>query len=304
MPTLTIRPSTAADLPALTDIYGHAVAQGTGTFELDCPDEAEMARRRDDVLAKGLPWLVTELGGQVAGYAYATPFRPRPAYRYCVEDSIYLHPDAQGRGIGRWLLAELVARCEAAGARQMLAVIGDSANAASIAAHAALGFEHCGSLHAAGWKFSRWLDVSRYRSKTLATWAAVLGGTLGLHRFYLHGWRDLPGWLFPVPTLFGLAGVQRMRAFGQDDGMASLLIPVLGLMISVAMLTAIVYGLTPDAKWDERYNRGQTPRPTGWAPVLAVITALLLGASVLMGTVAFSGQRFFEWQAERSSSGS
>ena len=136
------------------------------------------------------------------------------------------------------------------------------------------------------------------RSKSLATWLAVIGGTLGLHRFYLHGWRDLPGWLFPLPTLFGLAGLQRMRAFGQDDRVAWVLIPVLGLMISIAMLTAIVYGLTPDEKWDARHNPGQPPQATGWTPVLGVIVALLLGASALMGTVAFGMQHFFEWQLE------
>ena len=139
------------------------------------------------------------------------------------------------------------------------------------------------------------------RSKSLATWLAVIGGTLGLHRFYLHGWRDLPGWLFPLPTLLGLAGVQRMRAFGQDDRVAWVLIPVLGLMISIAMLTAIVYGLTPDEKWAARHNPGQPPQPTGWTPVLGVIVALLLGASVLMGTVAFGMQHFFEWQLEAAS---
>jgi hypothetical protein len=139
------------------------------------------------------------------------------------------------------------------------------------------------------------------RSKSLATWLAVIGGTLGLHRFYLHGWRDLPGWLFPLPTLLGLAGVQRMRAFGQDDRVAWVLIPVLGLMISIAMLTAIVYGLTPDDKWAARHNPGQPPQPTGWTPVLGVIVALLLGASVLMGTVAFGMQHFFEWQLEAAS---
>jgi hypothetical protein len=140
--------------------------------------------------------------------------------------------------------------------------------------------------------------VSHYRSKTLATWIAVLVGPLGPHRFYLHGWRDLQGWLYPVPTLLGLAGLQRMRVFGQDDRVAWLLIPLLGLMISLAMLTAIVYGLTPDDKWAARHNPDLPLRPTGWGPILGVITALLLGASVLMGTVAFSGQRFFEWQLE------
>ena len=136
------------------------------------------------------------------------------------------------------------------------------------------------------------------RSKSLATWLAVIGGTLGLHRFYLYGWRDLPGWLYPLPTLLGLAGVQRMRAFGQDDRVAWVLIPMLGLTISIAMLTAIVYGLTPDDKWAARHNPGQPPQPTGWTPVLGVIVALLLGASVLMGTVAFGMQHFFEWQLE------
>jgi phosphinothricin acetyltransferase len=158
-PALLIRPSTPADLPAITAIYAEAVLNGTGTFELDPPDEAEMARRRDDVLSKGLPWLVAESGAQVLGYAYANHFRPRRAYRFCLEDSIYLHPDARGRGVGRLLLTELVGRCEAAGARQMLAVIGDAANAGSIGVHAALGFEHTGVLKAAGWKFDRWLDV-------------------------------------------------------------------------------------------------------------------------------------------------
>jgi L-amino acid N-acyltransferase YncA len=158
-PDLLIRPSTAADLPAITAIYGWNVLHGTGTFELDAPDEPEMARRRDDVLAKGLPWLVAERNGAVQGYAYANHFRPRRAYRFCVEDSVYLADDAKGRGLGRLLLAELMARCEAAGARQMLAVIGDSANLGSIGVHRTLGFEPVGVMKAAGWKFDRWLDV-------------------------------------------------------------------------------------------------------------------------------------------------
>ena len=156
---LTIRPSTDADLAAVTAIYADNVLNGTGTFELDPPDAAEMARRRSEVLSRGLPWLVAEQAGQVLGYAYANHFRPRKAYRFCLEDSIYLHADARGRGLGRLLLGELLARCEAAGARQMLAVIGDAANAGSIGVHAALGFEHTGVLKASGWKFGRWLDV-------------------------------------------------------------------------------------------------------------------------------------------------
>lgn len=156
---MLLRPSTEADLTAITTIYAHHVLHGTGTFELEAPDQAEMARRRADVVGKGLPWLVAEDAGRVLGYAYANHFRPRRAYRFCVEDSIYLAPDAQGRGIGRLLLAELLARCEAAGARQMVAVIGDAANAGSIGVHRALGFEHTGVLKASGWKFDRWLDV-------------------------------------------------------------------------------------------------------------------------------------------------
>jgi L-amino acid N-acyltransferase YncA len=156
---LLIRPSAEADLPALARIYGHAVLHGTGTFELEAPDEAEMARRRDAVLANGLPWLVAERDGQVLGYAYANHFRPRRAYRFCVEDSIYLDEAARGHGVGRMLLAELLAQCAARGARQMLAVIGDSANAGSIGVHRACGFEDTGVLKAAGWKFDRWLDV-------------------------------------------------------------------------------------------------------------------------------------------------
>lgn len=156
---LTIRPSRDIDLPAITAIYACAVRHGTGTFELEAPDEAETERRRQDVLAKGLPWLVAELGGRVVGYAYANHFRPRPAYRFCLEDSIYLDPGVHGRGIGRSLLAELVARCQARGARQMLAVIGDSANRGSIGVHRALGFTPVGLLEATGWKFERWVDV-------------------------------------------------------------------------------------------------------------------------------------------------
>jgi phosphinothricin acetyltransferase len=159
MTHLLIRPSTPADLAAVTAIYGWNVRHGTGTFEVEPPDEDDMARRRNDVLAKGLPWLVIEHDGVVRGYAYANQFRPRPAYRFCLEDSVYLAADATGCGFGRLLLAELLARCEAAGARQMLAVIGDSANAGSIGVHRALGFAHVGTIAAAGWKFERWLDV-------------------------------------------------------------------------------------------------------------------------------------------------
>ena len=143
----------------MTRIYAHHVQHGTGTFELDAPDEPEMARRRAEVLGKGWPWLVAAQGAEVLGFAYASPFRVRRAYRFCVEDSIYLDPRAVGRRTGRLLLAELVARCQQLGARQMVAVIGDSANAASIGLHRSLGFEPSGVLSAAGWKLERWLDV-------------------------------------------------------------------------------------------------------------------------------------------------
>ncbi|MBC8058991.1 MAG: N-acetyltransferase [Rhizobiales bacterium] len=157
--TLLIRPSTTADLPAITAIYAWNVLNGTGTFELEAPDLTEMTRRRDDVLGKGLPWLAAERAGLVLGYAYANHFRPRKAYRFCLEDSVYLAADAQGQGLGRLLLAELLSRCEAIGARQMLAVIGDSKNLGSVGVHRTLGFEHIGVMKSAGWKFGRWLDV-------------------------------------------------------------------------------------------------------------------------------------------------
>ena len=140
--------------------------------------------------------------------------------------------------------------------------------------------------------------MTRYRSKAWATWIALLGGTLGLHRLYLYGVRDVAGWLHPLPTLAGLAGVIRLRELGQDDRLAWLLLPLLGLMVSIAMLTAIVYGLTADEKWDARHIPGQPGRATAWGPVLGVILALLIGGIALMGTVAYGGQKFFEWQLE------
>jgi L-amino acid N-acyltransferase YncA len=171
---IVVRPSTAADVDAITRIYAWNVLNGSGTFEIEPPDRLEIERRRADVLAKGLPWLVLESAGTVAGYAYAGPFRPRPAYRFCLEDSVYLAPESAGRGFGRLLLAELLARCEAAGARQMLAVIGDSANAASIGLHRALGFVPAGTIRSAGWKFDRWLDVV-IMQKTLGPGDATAG---------------------------------------------------------------------------------------------------------------------------------
>lgn len=138
------------------------------------------------------------------------------------------------------------------------------------------------------------------KSKTLATWTALIGGAFGLHRFYLHGRRDPWGWLFPLPTLFGLHGVWRMREYGQDDRLAWVLLPALGLVIAVAMLSAIVYGLTPDETWDARHNAGIASSRSGWGAVLGVVFALMLGAGVLMATIAFSAQRWFESQAGSS----
>jgi len=136
----------------------------------------------------------------------------------------------------------------------------------------------------------------RYRSKTVATWLGVIAGALGAQRFYLHGARDRVGWLHPLPTLAGLWGAWRMHSLGQDDRLAWVLVPVLGVMLSIAMLQAIVAALTPDAAWDARYNPAHPARQTRWGPILGAIVALMAGGIVLMGTIAFTGQRFFEWQ--------
>jgi uncharacterized membrane protein YhdT len=142
--------------------------------------------------------------------------------------------------------------------------------------------------------------MAYYKSKTVATWLALLGGSLGLHRLYLAGWRDVLAWLHPLPTLAGLVGVRRMFELGQDDRLAWLLLPLLGLMLAQAALCAIVYGLTPDERWDARHNTGGPVHATGWGPVLGVIAALVIGAIALMATVAFSGQRYFEWQVDEA----
>jgi phosphinothricin acetyltransferase len=155
----SIRPSQDRDLPAITAIYGHHVLHGTGTFETTPPTLEDMAARRADVLGKQLPYLVMEDGGKVVGFAYCQWFKPRPAYRFSAEDSIYMHPEVAGRGLGKVLLAELVAQAEAAGIRRLIAVIGDSGNAGSIGVHKALGFEQVGVIKSCGWKFGRWLDI-------------------------------------------------------------------------------------------------------------------------------------------------
>ena len=154
-----IRHSTEADLPQITRIYAHHVLHGTGTFETTPPTEQDMASRRADVLSKGLPYLVLEDGSGVIGFAYCNWFKPRPAYRFSAEDSIYLANEATGKGFGRLLLKELMAQSERAGVRKLLAVIGDSANQGSIGVHRSAGFVHVGVLTSCGWKFDRWLDV-------------------------------------------------------------------------------------------------------------------------------------------------
>ncbi len=138
----------------------------------------------------------------------------------------------------------------------------------------------------------------RYRSKTLAAWLAIVAGALGLHRFYLHGRTDALGWAHAPITALGLLGVERMSRLGQDDRLAWLLIPLLGLMLSQAMLCAIVNALMPDERWDARYNAGQPMQATRWGAVLAAVAALAIGGVVLIGTIAFSVQKFFEWQLE------
>lgn len=156
---LVARASTEADLDAITAIYAENVLTGTGTFEVATPSRDEMTARRKGVLALGLPWLVAEIDGVVVGFAYAAPFRTRSAYRYTVEDSIYVLSSAHGKGVGKALLISLIDACETLGIRQMLGVIGDSANAASIALHEACGFRHMGAIEGVGWKFDHWLDV-------------------------------------------------------------------------------------------------------------------------------------------------
>jgi L-amino acid N-acyltransferase YncA len=157
--SMTLRAAAAEDLDAVTTIYAHHVRTGTATFEIDPPDTGEMERRWREITAQGLPYLVAVADGKVLGYAYAGPYRPRPAYRFTLEDSIYVHADARGRGIGRALLARLIDDAERAGARQMIAVIGDANNDPSIRLHAALGFDRVGLLSSVGNKFGRWLDV-------------------------------------------------------------------------------------------------------------------------------------------------
>ena len=158
MTTIPIRPAGRRDIAAITRIYEHAVRHGTASFEIEPPDEKEIARRYEALRAGSYPYLVAELGGAIAGYAYAGPYRARPAYHWSVEDSIYIAPQSQRRGIGRALLEQLIVEAEAGGFRQMIAVIGDSTNAGSIELHRAAGFRMVGTFDNVGFKFGRWLD--------------------------------------------------------------------------------------------------------------------------------------------------
>jgi L-amino acid N-acyltransferase YncA len=155
----TIRPSRDQDLPAITAIYAHHVLNGTGTFETVPPSAEDMAARRADVLGKELPYLVAEEDGRILGFAYCNWFKPRPAYRYSAEDSIYMADGERGRGAGKQLLTALAQEAETAGVRKLIAVIGDSANLGSVRVHEAVGFTPVGVLKSCGWKFGKWLDV-------------------------------------------------------------------------------------------------------------------------------------------------
>ena len=173
MPAIPIRPAQPRDLAAITRIYDHAVRHGTASFEIEPPDEREMARRYEALRAGGYPYLVAELDGAIVGYAYAGPYRARAAYRWSVEDTIYVAPSSQRRGIGRALLERLIADAEAGGFRQMIAVIGDSVNASSIELHRAAGFRMVGTFDNVGFKFGRWLD-SVLMQRPLGTGATAM----------------------------------------------------------------------------------------------------------------------------------
>ncbi|PIW29811.1 MAG: GNAT family N-acetyltransferase [Rhodospirillales bacterium CG15_BIG_FIL_POST_REV_8_21_14_020_66_15] len=155
---ILIRDAAEADMPAIQAIYAHHVATGGGSFEYDPPDVAEMIRRRAALVDAGYPYVVAEDAGHILGYAYAGPYRPRRAYRYTVEDSVYVAADVHRRGVGRGLLAELIRRCTEAGYRQMIAVIGDSGNTGSVGLHRKMGFREVGIIRDVGFKFGRWLD--------------------------------------------------------------------------------------------------------------------------------------------------
>ena len=138
--------------------------------------------------------------------------------------------------------------------------------------------------------------MSSYKSKAAATWLALALGSLGVHRLYLRGFGDKLAWLHPIPTLVGLYGVQRMDQFGQDDRLAWVLMPFLGVMLVVGMISGIVYGLTPDERWNARWNADKEPQASGWAAIIGVVFCVFFGGICLMSTIAFSAQRYFESQ--------
>lgn len=154
-----IRASKESDIRAITEIYAHHILNGTGSFEIEPPTAEEMAARRQDVVSRGLPYLVAESANDVIGYAYATLYRARVAYRFTLEDSVYVHQDHMGRGVGVALLKQLIPACKSWGCRQLIAVIGDSENIASVRVHEKLGFQHSGVLRGVGFKFDRWIDT-------------------------------------------------------------------------------------------------------------------------------------------------
>jgi len=169
---LLVRDSRDSDVAAITQIYGHWVREGFGTFELDPPAESEISGRRQSILGANYPHLVAEISGEVAGYAYASPYRPRPGYRFSCEDSIYVAPHVARHGVGRALLGELISRCEAMRLRLMIAVIGDSENAPSIGLHERLSFMRSGLLPAVGWKHGRWVDTV-FMTRVLGAGASI-----------------------------------------------------------------------------------------------------------------------------------
>ena len=177
---MLIRVATAHDAPALAAIYGHHCCHGLGTFEEAAPSAGDMAERLAAVQAHGLPYLVAEIDGQVAGFAYAGPFRPRAAYRYTVEDSVYVAPGMTGQGFGKAALAAVIEACEALGLRQILAVIGDSENAGSIGLHRSLGYDLKGIMPAVGFKHGRWVDIVLMQ-RALNSGAGTQPGAAGLN---------------------------------------------------------------------------------------------------------------------------
>jgi L-amino acid N-acyltransferase YncA len=177
-----VRPASDRDIPAIAEIYGYHVRNGFSSFEMEAPDAKEMMARRQEIVRRGLPYLVAEREGAVVAYAYASPYRARPGYRFSLEDSIYVDPSCLGQGIGRILLPGLIEACEQTGARQLIAVIGDSGNAASIRLHEKFGFAHVGVLRSVGFKLGRWVDTVLMQRGVAAGDSTLPNGERGLGR--------------------------------------------------------------------------------------------------------------------------